>query len=129
MTAQLSIYSIYLRFRCPVSCGDCYQDDIDCRGALITDALCAAFAHIRLKCAHTCAGGPIVKHPVPVGIKSVPYGDSILYATPPPHMVPANNILRIDNSKASAPVSINNKGPFPNVVTPPASVVVQTTKS
>ena len=51
-------------FRCPVSCGDCYHDDIDCRGAFVNDALCAAFAHIRTKCAHTCASGPVVKAPV-----------------------------------------------------------------
>ena len=58
--------------RCPVSCGDCYNDDIDCHGALVNDVMCAAFAHIRLKCARTCAAGPIVKIPGPIVTPFIP---------------------------------------------------------
>ena len=34
--------------------------------------MCSAFAHIRLKCARTCAAGPIVKIPGPVLATVIP---------------------------------------------------------
>ena len=34
--------------------------------------MCAAFAHIRLKCARTCAAGPIVKIPGPIVTPFIP---------------------------------------------------------
>jgi len=82
-----------VRSRCPLSCGDCYSDDIDCHGALINDVMCSAFAHIRLKCARTCAAGPIIKIPGPIVTKIIPgkvpvaVANPIAPAGPPPVVI------------------------------------------
>ena len=52
--------------------------------------MCSAFAHIRLKCARTCAAGPIVKIPGPIvttnitGIVPVVAPKPVAPAGPPP---------------------------------------------
>ena len=95
-----------------MSCGDCYEDDIDCRGALINDVLCSAFAHIRLKCAKTCAAGPIVK-PIPGVVLPTPPVVPAVPAVPPvpagpvAPAVPANPAVPVAPTVPVTPVNIN----------------------
>ena len=95
-----------------MSCGDCYEDDIDCRGALINDVLCSAFAHIRLKCAKTCAAGPIVK-PIPGVVLPTPPVVPAVPAVPPvpagpvAPAVPANPAVPAAPAVPVTPVNIN----------------------
>lgn len=124
-----------------MSCGDCYEDDIDCRGAFINDALCSAFAHIRLKCAKTCAAGPIitpipgVAQPVPPVVPSFPAVPSVpavpvapavpavpsVPVTPVPvaRAAPSHVVTKLSNTAHAIPVKPLSSKPVVKKNTPP----------